>query len=279
MKKAILFLILAFPFLLTSGETRKDGDILRTGQTWLCIARKAPAFTKANLKSKKPSFYIRLKQKIKVDKYIYVNNNRKYDLIQFTRNGKTYFTYFQLFILYHKPLQRNINLPFNVTVNRWNNIPFNYKPTDLVRIPKKYLSPYLRRFKFYLRKEALKAFILLIKEAKKAGYKIYIASPYRSIISQISIYDKNIMFVGPKQKGSAKPTHSEHHLGTTCDLTCKAVRYRLTYKFYYTKEFKWLKKNIKRFNMRITYSKNKHKQEGYIWEPWHIRYMGGLFNN
>ncbi len=251
-----------------------SAPLAKPGQTWQCIVRIAPVYLMPNTRSR-IIFRVGLRQKIKIIRYISSKNRRSFDWLAFRRkrNNRIYYTPFEYFALYKKSLI-NKNLPKRYKIDRWNNIPFNYKPKDLVRIPNRYISPYQRRFKYYLRKNSLKAFARLLESARKAGYKIYIASAWRSPLVQSPLYIRNIRIAGPKQIGSAKPTYSEHHLGTTCDLTCRAVGYRLSQKFYYTKEYKWLKANIARFNMRITYSKTTHKQEGYMWEPWHVRYLG-----
>jgi D-alanyl-D-alanine carboxypeptidase len=80
----------------------------------------------------------------------------------------------------------------------------------------------------------------------------------------------------PDQNGTAKPTYSEHQLGTTVDLTSKQAGYRLTQDFEKTKAFKWLKENMAKFNMVLSFPRNN--SQGYIYEPWHIRYVGKRLN-
>ncbi len=254
-------------------SAQKRAVLALPGQMWQCIVRVAPVYKKPDTKAH-VVFRVGLRKKIKITRYISSKNRKNFDWIEFkrTRDGKLYYTPFEYFALYQKPVIGN--LAYNYKIDRWNNIPFDYKPNDLKRVPSKYISPYQRKYRYYLRRKALKVFTKLLDKAKKSGFKIYIASAWRSPSVQSYLYLRNIKKAGPKQIGSAKPTYSEHHLGTTCDFTCKSVGYTLTQRFYNTKEYKWLKKNINKYNMRITYSKETHKQEGYLWEPWHIRYMG-----
>ena len=61
---------------------------------------------------------------------------------------------------------------------------------------------------------------------------------------------------------------SEHQTGLTMD-----VNY-LEQEFGNTPEGKWLAKNAHKFGFIIRYPKDKEKQTGIDWEPWHIRYVG-----
>lgn len=247
---------------------------------WICIVNKAPiypkTYTSAQLKKLKihPHDNYSLLNIIKPIRHIRSNNNEDFDWLVIIKAGKTFYTPYEYFAPRVPDLAAGQNLPMNVLINRWNNIPFRYKPSDLMRVPHEFISPVQRQYPYYLRKEALKAFSRLLKKAKKEGIHLFIASAWRSPRVQSYLYLQNILAAGPKQIGSAKPTHSEHHLGTTVDLTSKSVNYRLTQDFYKTPEYKWLAKNIKSYNMRITYSKRTHAAEGYMWEPWHVRYMG-----
>jgi LAS superfamily LD-carboxypeptidase LdcB len=248
------------------------GTMPENGQIMQCVIYNCPVFAGPNVKSKK-IFSIKLEDKIKVSAFIKSKDNRHFDFLAFKRKGRTYYTPFEFFAGYIKN-HKNTNLPYDIKVNRRNNISFSYKPTDLKKIPQNLISPKQRKYQYYLRVKALIAFTGLISKARADGVNIYIASAYRSPYTQIYLYLANIKINGPKQTGSAKPTHSEHHLGTTCDFTSSEVNYALTQDFFKTKAYKWLKINVKKFNMRITYSKNTHKTEGYMWEPWHIRWMG-----
>lgn len=44
--------------------------------------------------------------------------------------------------------------------------------------------------------------------------------------------------------------------------------------FEYTAEGQWLKNNAHFYGYIIRYPKNKTEITGYIYEPWHVRYVG-----
>jgi LAS superfamily LD-carboxypeptidase LdcB len=170
-------------------------------------------------------------------------------------------------------VEQGQNLPIgNEGVNINNPLPFDYKPTDLEKIPLKYLSPYDTRT-HYLRKEVLQIISKLIDEANKSGIKIRIISAYRSADYQLKLYQNALRKKkNPDWKGTAKPTYSEHQLGTAVDLSSSENDYDLTENFENTRAFKWIMENKDRFGIVLSY--NRYNKEGYIYEPWHFRYIG-----
>ncbi len=156
-------------------------------------------------------------------------------------------------------------------VNVNSCLPFDYKPHDLVKVPSKYNTPYDNRT-HYLRKPALKVFSKIINDAKKHGIKLYIISAYRSAKYQMGLYKRAIRKKGPEWMGTAKPTYSEHQLGTTVDFTCKEAGYSLGEHFEKTRAFTFLMNNREKYGIKLTYTPNN--EQGYIYEPWHFRYLG-----
>jgi len=117
---------------------------------------------------------------------------------------------------------------------------------------------------------------LLTEAAKACGCKMSVLSSYRSYQTQKEVHNYWINQVGQYYADliSARPGHSEHQLGTTVDLTSSTVNYQLTHNFGYTKEGFWLKDNAHKWGFVLSYPKGKDKVTGYIWEPWHFRYVG-----
>ena len=112
----------------------------------------------------------------------------------------------------------------------------------------------------------------MIDDAVAMGVYLYVVSAFRSYDKQLSLYFKKIRSV-KKQKAVARPGHSEHQLGTTIDFSGKNLKHLLRYSFFYTDEGRWLRKNVKKYGMQVSYTKKNEKQTGYIAEPWHIRYI------
>jgi D-alanyl-D-alanine carboxypeptidase len=75
-------------------------------------------------------------------------------------------------------------------------------------------------------------------------------------------------------KFSAKPGQSEHQTGLAIDITCEAMNYQLDYSFGVTDEGAWVKENAHRFGFIIRYPEGKEDITGYMYEPWHLRYVG-----
>ncbi|NLY45449.1 MAG: SH3 domain-containing protein [Tissierella sp.] len=80
-------------------------------------------------------------------------------------------------------------------------------------------------------------------------------------------YDNALMY-------SAKPRHSEHESGLAYDIGGSDQSYWLEEEFEDTEEGIWLRDNAHRFGFILRYPKGKTHITGYIYEPWHFRYVG-----
>jgi hypothetical protein len=73
----------------------------------------------------------------------------------------------------------------------------------------------------------------------------------------------------------AEPGASEHQLGTTVDFTDSSISYQCcNYNFHKSKAYKWLEQNAYKYGFVLSYPKNAKKTTGYIYEPWHWRFVG-----
>ena len=106
--------------------------------------------------------------------------------------------------------------------------------------------------------------------AKKEGISLWIKSGYRSYNDQKVIYNNYVAKDGVAEadRYSARPGHSEHQTGLAFDLNS------LSQSFGDTKEGKWLAQNCHKYGFIIRYPKNKEHITGYMYEPWHVRYLG-----
>src|SRR5699024_5685972 len=73
---------------------------------------------------------------------------------------------------------------------------------------------------------------------------------------------------------SAKPGESEHQTGLTMDVTSQSFGFQLGEAFGETEEGKWLKDHAHEAGFIIRYPEGKEDITGYVYEPWHIRYLG-----
>jgi len=126
-----------------------------------------------------------------------------------------------------------------------------------------------------LRKEARDAFELLVTEARKNDYKIKASSGFRSYNYQQNLINTREKEGVDTSKSIAKAGYSEHQLGVTIDLTGSPIGYAgTTIKFESSVESKWLEENAYKYGFVMSYPKDKEYVTGYIYEPWHYRYVG-----
>ena len=105
---------------------------------------------------------------------------------------------------------------------------------------------------------------------KSLGLNLWIASGYRSYATQKRLYNNYVSSDGKEAADtySARPGYSEHQTGLAFDLNS------VEESFANTDEGKWVKDNCYRYGLIIRYPKGKESITGYIYEPWHLRYVG-----
>lgn len=135
-------------------------------------------------------------------------------------------------------------------VNKTYHLPKNYDPK--------------------VNKEALKNLKKMQADAKALGLSIPLVSGYRSYETQEKLHNKYVKKDGEKKANtySAKPGESEHQTGLAFDIGS------VDRSFANTVEAKWLAENAYLYGFIIRYPKDKTNVTGYIYEPWHVRYLG-----
>lgn len=118
--------------------------------------------------------------------------------------------------------------------------------------------------------EAADALKKMQNAAATEGLSLYVVSGYRSYQTQESVYAGWVNRDGKEQADtySSRPGHSDHQTGYSYDLNS------LEQSFANTKEGKWLAEHCAEFGFIIRYPLGKEMYTGYIYEPWHIRYIG-----
>lgn len=131
-----------------------------------------------------------------------------------------------------------------------------------------------------LTSETQNAFNKMKADANKQGLHLWIASGYRSYYDQKYIYNNYVKNDGQKiaDTYSARAGHSEHQSGLAFDLNT------ISDSFAFTNEGKWVNDNCYKYGLIIRYPKGKDNITGYMYEPWHLRYVGvelatKLYNN
>lgn len=111
---------------------------------------------------------------------------------------------------------------------------------------------------------------------KKTGRTLVIASSYRSYSLQSNIFYNYVANYGFTKANtfSARPGYSEHQTGLAFDLNGSNSATWIQSSFQYTKEYTWLRANAHKYGFILRYPKGKTSITGYIFEPWHYRYVG-----
>lgn len=165
-----------------------------------------------------------------------------------------------------------------VLVNKKRRLPDLYEPQDLV-IPQVRFLYEGDNEKKKMRKEAAQSLERMFQQAKREDIFLFAVSAFRSFERQKAL---NTMY--KKQDGEAKtamssaiPGTSEHQTGLAVDITSQSAKFQLEPSFGETKEGKWLAENAHKFGFIIRYEKEKEEITGYMYEPWHVRYVGNPY--
>lgn len=100
--------------------------------------------------------------------------------------------------------------------------------------------------------------------------KMWVCSGFRSYTVQKSLYNSYVRRDGAKaaDRYSARPGYSEHQTGLAFDINYA------DYRFKNTSEAKWLAANAYKYGFILRYPEGKESITGYMYEPWHYRYVG-----
>ncbi|XMB66822.1 M15 family metallopeptidase [Mycoplasmatota bacterium zrk1] len=145
-------------------------------------------------------------------------------------------------------------------VNKENPVSSDFVPDDLKKV---YLPTILNK-EIYISEQVLKAYEELYLNALEDNIKFYVFSGYRSFNYQEEIFTNEYI--------TARPGHSEHQIGLALDVSIPDVG--LTEPLGSLPEGIWLEKNAHKYGFIIRYPEDKQHITKYIYEPWHIRYVG-----
>ena len=114
------------------------------------------------------------------------------------------------------------------------------------------------------------AYAAWVRMKEETGYDFTLLSGYRSYQRQQELFDYWVEPDGYEAAlmESALPGRSEHQSGLAMDVG------KLEYEYAHTDEGIWLAENCHKYGFIIRYPEDKTEITGYIYEPWHIRYLG-----
>ncbi|MBQ1501899.1 MAG: D-alanyl-D-alanine carboxypeptidase family protein [Firmicutes bacterium] len=165
-------------------------------------------------------------------------------------------------------------------VNKDHKVSSGYVPDTLVQ-----LNNYIPAISsVYMTQEAAQNMKIMIDAMKAAGITdINGQSGYRSYDTQTYLYVNKTNYylsLGYSTENAKKiagtivavPGSSEHQTGMALDFTTSQEG--LEESFAYTPAGKWLAANSWKYGFILRYPKGKEDITGYIYEPWHFRYVG-----
>ncbi|MDO5298738.1 MAG: M15 family metallopeptidase [Clostridia bacterium] len=161
-----------------------------------------------------------------------------------------------------------------ILVNKVNRAPA--VPMTLVKPDVTPTRPELSE-NIYMRPEAAAALENLFAGAAEEGVTLYATSGYRSYSTQKAIFERKLEKMSEKSANAsvAKPGYSEHQTGLAMDVEGETTKGTgLTSAFGDSPEGIWLAENCWDYGFIIRYPEGKTNITGYIYEPWHIRYVG-----
>ncbi len=150
-------------------------------------------------------------------------------------------------------------------VNKHNTLG-RYQPNDLVPMGRYGSWGYLQR-------EARDAFASLADAASEEGLRIWGVSPYRCYDRQDAIYRGYVRAHGQEEADtySARPGASEHQTGLAVDVAVRGESYE---DFGGTPESEWMRAHAHEYGYILRYDEGTEEITGYMYEPWHYRYVG-----
>ncbi len=169
---------------------------------------------------------------------------------------------------YDHTKETNLDDGILMLVNKYNYLPEDYDPTDIVDVKNWYCYG-----ENQIKDEVYQKFIEMFDAAKEADKKLIISSGYRTHEDQEDTYNSYVDRYGVKKADTlaARPGFSEHETGLTLDITTGTATKDT---FEDTEEFEWLKENSYKYGFILRYPKDKEDITGYAYEPWHYRYVG-----
>lgn len=168
-------------------------------------------------------------------------------------------------LAYYSATQAAFGEGLSVLVNKYYALPSTFVPADL--------TPTQSCGQPVLAKAAADAYDRLCAAVKAQGLDLGSSSAYRSYDRQRQLYNYYVATDGQTEADtySARPGHSEHQTGLAVDLNAGDGSIGL---FVTTKTYAWVAVNSWRYGFILRYPENKTDITGYMFEPWHYRYVG-----
>ena len=197
--------------------------------------------------------------------YNYLLNNPKLSLKEVVANINSNLDYEYYTTNYKTDLNKDILL----ITNKYYKLESDYEPNNLVHLTSTYGGNGQ-----YIREEAFEDYKKMYTDMKVLGLNLLVRSSYRSYTYQNNLYNNYVINDGKVNADtySARPGHSEHQTGLAIDVGTPTTSNLGD--FLYTKEYEWMMQNAHKYGFILRYPENAVHITGYMYEPWHFRYVG-----
>ncbi len=157
---------------------------------------------------------------------------------------------------------------YTMLVNKKYKLSDSFVPANLVDMSVQYATAGVQ-----MEATAYESFSQMCEAMREEGLNMYASSTYRSYDYQVTLYERYVSRDGVEAADtySARPGHSEHQTGLVADL---ATSQGSLSKFEDTDEFNWMIANAHNYGWILRYPEGKEDITGFIYEPWHWRYVG-----
>jgi len=155
----------------------------------------------------------------------------------------------------------------SLLVNKNFSLPPDWIPDDFVNTGGGHM----------MREEASEHFNLMRDAMIEDGLKVYVIITYRSYSAQRNTHGNAVSQHGSAlaDRNWARAGHSEHQTGLAADILHKSFEKSMhNAKYQNTKEFEWLTENAYNYGFILRYPDEYKDLHGYVFEPWHWRYVG-----
>lgn len=107
------------------------------------------------------------------------------------------------------------------------------------------------------------------------GKVLYLCSGYRTFAAQAKLFSSSIQNRGVAHciSRNALEGRSEHNLGLALDISTADVG-SISSSFGSTAAGKWVGEHCSEYGFILRYPEGKSAITGYVYEPWHLRYIG-----
>ena len=173
--------------------------------------------------------------------------------------------------------QHDINEPGGLwwIVNKARPLPQGYEPADLV-VPNIKLRWAPIAESMHVSGTIAPSLEAMHQAMTAAGFGTMLISGYRSEKTQAELYNNYVSQSGQAEADrlSARPGTSEHQTGLVVDIGRTDSKCELEQCFGDLPEGKWLAEHAHEYGFIVRYPDGKETSVGYMYEPWHLRYVG-----